>query len=192
MSEAAAPELSAAAHHPADPRRTRFRIVYDANYHRILGFALRRTANREDAEDVVAETFLTAWRRLDQIPAGDEARLWLYGVARNALANHRRGERRRVRLTSVLHAESVVPSLRAPDADHEVARTAAAFARLDDGHRELLALAAWEGLDAGEIATVLGCSRNAARIRLHRARRRLARELEEGQRETAVRMKEAR
>jgi RNA polymerase sigma factor (sigma-70 family) len=178
MSEAAAPELSATAYHPADPRRARFRAVYDANYHRILGFALRRTANREDAEDVVAETFLTAWRRLDQIPVGDEARLWLYGVARNALANHRRGERRRVRLTSVLHAESFLPSLRAPDADHEVAGMAAAFARLDDGHRELLALAAWEGLDAGEIATVLGCSRNAARIRLHRARRRLARELE--------------
>jgi RNA polymerase sigma-70 factor (ECF subfamily) len=54
---------------------------------------------------------------------------------------------------------------------------AAAFARLKGGDRELLALAVWEELDAGEIATVLGCSRNAARIRLHRARRRLTSEL---------------
>jgi RNA polymerase sigma factor (sigma-70 family) len=192
MSEAAAPELPAVASSPAADRRARFRVVYDANYHRILGFALRRTPSREDAEDVVAETFLTAWRRLDRIPAGDEARLWLYGVARNALANQRRGERRRVRLAGALHAESVRQASRATDADHEVARVAAAFARLSDDDRDVLTLAAWEGLDAGEIATVLGCSRNAARIRLHRARRRLARELEEGHRETAMRMKEAR
>jgi RNA polymerase sigma factor (sigma-70 family) len=193
MSEAAAPELSATAYHPADPRRARFRAVYDANYHRILGFALRRTANREDAEDVVAETFLTAWRRLDQIPVGDEARLWLYGVARNALANQRRGERRRVRLAGALHAESVRQASRATDADHEVARVAAAFARLSDDDREVLTLAAWEDLDAGEIATVIGRSRNAARIRLHRARRRLARELDEVPADgTAMRIKEAR
>src|SRR5215218_9123212 len=101
----AAPDLSAAVSRPADHRRAWFRAVYDANYHRVLGFVLRRTANREDAEDVVAETFLTAWRRLDQIPAGVGARLWLYGVARNALANHHRGERRRGRLRGRLHAE---------------------------------------------------------------------------------------
>jgi RNA polymerase sigma-70 factor, ECF subfamily len=193
MSEAAAPELSAVQSRPADGRQARFRVVYDANYHRVLGYALRRTPSREDAEDVVAETFLTAWRRLEQIPAGGDARLWLYGVARRALANQQRGERRRVRLAGALHAESVLQASRATDADHEVARVAAAFARLDDGHREVLALAAWEGLDAGEIATVLGCSRNAARIRLHRARRRLAQELDEVPTEgNAMRTKEAR
>lgn len=193
MSEAAEPELSAAVSRPADHQRAWFRAVYDANYHRVLGFALRRTANREDAEDVVAETFLTAWRRLEQVPAGGEARLWLYGVARRALANQQRGERRRVRLTGVLHAESVLHASRPTEADHEVARVAAAFARLGAHDREVLTLAAWEGLNAGEIATVLGCSRNAARIRLHRARRRLARELDgvpTGG--TAMRMKEAR
>src|SRR5918999_3175285 len=103
MSETDAARTSKAADNKSH-RRTRFRTVYEANYHRVLGFVLRRTANREDAEDVVAETFLTAWRRLEQMPAGGEARLWLYGVARRALANQQRGERRRVRLTGVLHA----------------------------------------------------------------------------------------
>jgi RNA polymerase sigma factor (sigma-70 family) len=157
-------------------RRARFRAVYDANYHRVLGYVLRRTSSREDAEDVVAETFLTAWRRLEQVPDGSGARPWLYGVARNTLANQRRGERRRKRLTGWLRTEPTSPQT--VDAGSEVAWVAAAFARLRDCDREVLALAAWEGLDPGEIAVVLGCSRNAARIRLYRARRRLARELQ--------------
>jgi RNA polymerase sigma factor (sigma-70 family) len=158
-------------------RRAQFRAVYDANYHRVLGYVLRRTATRDDAEDVVAETFLTAWRRLEQMPPAFGARPWLYGIARNVLANHGRSERRRGRLTDRLYGESV-PSSQETHADGDVAWVAAAFARLGDDDRELLALAAWEGLDAGEIAAVVGCSRNAARIRLHRARRRLARELQ--------------
>lgn len=157
-----------------DPER--FRALYEANYRPILGYALRRTG-AADAADVVAETFLTAWRRLADVPEGDAARLWLYGTARRALANHRRSERRRERLAGRLHE--------APRVDSEPAeppagggRVAEAFARLRPQDRELLALAAWESLDAGEIAAVLGCSRNAARIRLHRARRRFASELE--------------
>jgi len=158
-------------------RRARFRAVYHANYHRVLGYLLRRTGRREDAEDVVAETFLTAWRRLEDMPPGPAARPWLYGIARNVLANHRRGERRRGRLAGLLHAESVLPS-HPVDTDSDVAWAAAAFARLGEDDRELLRLAAWEGLDPGEIGAVLGCSRNAARVRLHRARRRLAQEVE--------------
>jgi RNA polymerase sigma factor (sigma-70 family) len=160
-------------------RRARFRAVYDVNYHRVLGYALRRTASREDAEDAVAETFLTAWRRLEEIPHGSDARPWLYGVARNALANQRRGERRRGRLSGRLHAQPASTAWNRADANDELASVAAAFAQLREEDRELLALAAWEELDPGEIATVLGCSRNAARIRLHRARRRLARRLQE-------------
>ncbi len=159
-------------------RRARFRAVYDANYHRVLGYALRRTPTREDAEDVVAETFLTAWRRLEQVPLGGEARPWLYGVARNALANQCRGDRRRGRLWGRLHAEPTSAAWQRADPDEELASVAAAFARLREDDRELLALVAWEELNPGEVARVLGCSRNAVRIRLHRARRRLARELQ--------------
>ena len=65
-----------------EDRRRRFEDIYTANCTPILGYALRRTGSGDDAADIVAETFLTAWRRLDDVPPGDEARLWLYGVAR--------------------------------------------------------------------------------------------------------------
>jgi RNA polymerase sigma-70 factor (ECF subfamily) len=161
----------------ASGRHARFRTIYHANYHVVLGYALRRTASRDDAEDVVADTFLAAWRRLERVPVGPEARLWLYGVARKALANQRRGAFRWERLSRRAHAELAL-SPPTSLADQEGDRVAAAFARLSDGERELLALVAWEGLDPGEIAAVLGCSRNAARIRLHRARRRFVRALQ--------------
>jgi RNA polymerase sigma factor (sigma-70 family) len=134
---------------------------------------LRRTDNPDDAADVIAETFLTAWRRLDAVPPGDEARLWLYGVARRVLANYRRGERRRAVLADRLRAE-LSASYRPAQYTGELAEFAAAFRSLAEADREVLALVGWEGLDRGQAAAALGCSRNALRIRLHRARRRLA------------------
>jgi RNA polymerase sigma factor (sigma-70 family) len=159
----------------AAARRERFQALYEENYHRVLGYAQRRVA-RDDASDVVAETFLVAWRRLDQVPEGDAARLWLYGAARRVLWNQQRAVRRRDRLSRRLRAEGVTR----PDEDpsgSSLTPVAVAFGSLRRGDRELLSLVAWEGLDPGEIAEVLGCSRNAARIRLHRARRRFACEL---------------
>lgn len=158
-------------------RQVRFEAVYAANHMSILGYALRRTASPDDAADVLAETFLTAWRRLDELPSGDEARLWLYGVARRVLANFHRGERRRSALAERLRAElsySYVP----PELTGETARLAGALGKLPEQDRELLTLAAWEGLDYGQIAVVFACSRNAVRIRLHRARQKLAKELD--------------
>jgi RNA polymerase sigma-70 factor (ECF subfamily) len=149
-----------------DERRARFRALYEENYERILGYALRR-ASHADAPDIVAETFTVAWRRLARVPDGDEARLWLYGTARRVLANHERAARRRARLHRRLADE---PS--AVTADPSQGTAAAAFARLRLDDRELLAFVAWEGLDARELARVIGCSTNAARIRLHRARKR--------------------
>ena len=157
-------------------RQARFEALYAANHAAIFGYALRRTASPDDAADILAETFLTAWRRLDELPPGDDAKMWLYGVARRVLANYHRGERRRSALADRLHAElasSYVP----PQFDGESAKIAEAMRRLPQQQQELLALNAWEGLDYGEIATVLGCSRNAVRIRLHRARIRLGAEL---------------
>jgi RNA polymerase sigma factor (sigma-70 family) len=158
-------------------RRHRFEELYEAHWAPVLGYALRRTDNTDDAADVTAETFLTTWRRLDEVPAGDEARLWLYGTARRVLANHRRGQRRRLALADRLRGELAL-TYRPPDYTGGVAEIAAAFRRMPQPDQELLALAGWEGLDAGQIAAVVGCSRNAARIRLHRARRRLAAEIE--------------
>lgn len=156
-------------------RQRRFAVLYRASYTRILGYALRRTRSSEDAADVVAETFLIAWRRLDEVPAGLEGRLWLYGVARRVLANHLRSERRRSRLGERLREElsSFVPTTR-PVAVDVLAVVDEALHRLRDEDREILRLVVWEELSHEEVGKVLGCSANAAKIRLHRARRRLA------------------
>jgi len=156
-------------------RHERFTAIYQANYHRLLGYALRRTSE-DAAADVVAEVFLIAWRRLEDVPDEDAARLWLYGAARRVVANQERSRRRRERLSDRIRREwtaEVEPPATGPNADP----AAAAFERLRRDERELLALVAWEGLDAGEVAQVCGCSRNAARIRLYRARRHFTREL---------------
>jgi RNA polymerase sigma-70 factor, ECF subfamily len=165
---------------PENARSDRLRIIYEANYVAILGYALRRVP-RDDAADVVAETFSVAWRRLDEVPEGDEARLWLYGTARRVLANQARARRRRERLTDRLRDEARDQVSPDPSEMHASGAIAAAFERLSGEDRELLGLVAWEGLEASEVARVLGCSRNAVRIRLHRARLRLARELDRGE-----------
>lgn len=163
---------------PEEALRRRFGEIYDANHAALAAYALRRCDTPEDAADVVAETFAVAWRRIRQVPAGRDATLWLFGAARKVLANHRRGERRRARLSRRLSAEPprAATAIEQRAGDLDLAR--AALARLPEQQRELLGLVAWEGLSSGELAAVLGCSENAAKIRLHRARRALQQELE--------------
>ncbi|MFB9832628.1 RNA polymerase sigma factor [Actinoallomurus acaciae] len=162
---------------PPDERRRTFEQVYAACHDPVVAYVLRRADSAHDAADVVAETFLTAWRRLEDMPRGDAARPWLYGIARRVLANHYRGVRRRSALSERLGAE-LAASYRPAEYDEDLTEVAAAFRALSDDDRELLSLVGWENLDPGQIATALGCSRNAARIRLHRARKRFARELQ--------------
>ncbi|MFI9593496.1 RNA polymerase sigma factor [Nonomuraea sp. NPDC052265] len=159
---------------PPDPRR-RFEELYTEHYEAVSGYVRRRTDDPHDVADVIAETFTTAWRRLGDVPAGDHARLWLYGVARRTLANQRRGESRRAALTTRLRTELEEWTDPLVEAAPETAR--AAFMRLSADDREVLSLVAWEGLGNAELAQVLGCSRLAVRQRLHRARKRLATEL---------------
>ncbi|MFB4270906.1 RNA polymerase sigma factor [Nonomuraea sp. GTA35] len=157
--------------------RSRFEAVYRRTHEQILGYAVRRCSSPEDAADVVAETYVIAWRRMSELPEGEAGKLWLYGVARRVLANHRRSERRRLTRHTELTAE-IEHLYTAPSPHHERDGVEEAMDMLADSDRELLALTLWEGLDPGEIATVLNCSRNAARIRLHRARKRFAKALE--------------
>lgn len=152
--------------------RQRFRRIYQANYDAVLAYALRRAASPEDAADVVSETFLTAWRRIDVVPDGSDARLWLYGAARRLVANQARSALRRRRLSERLGREQITTPL--TSATPELGTAAAAFAALSEEDRDLLGLVAWEGLSHREVAAVLGCSVNAAKLRVHRARRRLA------------------
>jgi RNA polymerase sigma-70 factor, ECF subfamily len=121
-------------------RRARFERIYAAGYEPVMAFALRRTATPEDAADVVAETFLTAWRRLDRLPDPPESRLWLYATARRVLANQRRGQRRSLRLVAKLRGAVPDPPGGA-SGDRDTSLIAAAFGRLRPADREVLTLA---------------------------------------------------
>ncbi|MFI2362770.1 RNA polymerase sigma factor [Promicromonospora sp. NPDC019610] len=159
---------------PPPDREARFTALFESTHRALLAYAVRRVAEPADAADVVAETFLVAWRRIDDVPGGADARPWMFGVARRVLANARRGDRRRLALADRLraHLADVVDAPSGPGTDVE-----RALARLSGDDQELLRLVAWEGLGREEIAVVLGISRTAVRVRLHRARRRLADEL---------------
>jgi RNA polymerase sigma-70 factor (ECF subfamily) len=151
----------------------RFADLYERHARRLLAFGQRRLGNRSDAEEMVAETFVVCWRRLDDVPEGDGALPWLYGVAGRVVANQRRSQRRRGRLVERLELHARSAGGAAP-ADHAVLEEALDALRPDD--RRVLLLAAWEGLGPSDLALALRCTPNAAAIRLHRARRRLAAE----------------
>ena len=126
------------------------------------------------AEDVVAEVFSIAWRKFSDAPAGEDALPWLYRIAFLTASNQRRrlGVRRRFEGTSspVPHAHDVVDDVVARD---ELRGVLEGLDRLRPQDQEILRLAAWEGLETSEIASVLGIKPDAAAQRLHRARKRL-------------------
>jgi RNA polymerase sigma factor (sigma-70 family) len=162
-----------------DAEALRFRALFEAEARGVLGYALRRVEEREDAADVVAETFSVAWRRIEDVPAEPEARLWLYGVARRVLANQRRGALRRERLADRLREQLLVTvQLGAGPDDDRACVVRQALARLPEQDREVLLLATWEGLTPKEIGAVIGVPGATARTRLHRARGRLRAELD--------------
>ncbi len=156
-----------------------FRRIYDEHHAAILAYCLRR-ARLEDAKDATAEVFLIAWRRLDDVPSGDGALPWLYGTARNVLANQRRGTFRLTRLIGRLQQERPT-RLEPPEAvvvrrerDEHVLE---ALGRLRPQDQEVIRLSTWEELPQTTIGRLLGCSDRAVTMRLHRALRRLRREL---------------
>lgn len=154
----------------------RFRHLYDGNLDPLRRYCFRRLP-ADQVDDAVAEVFLVAWRRMSDVPDGDEARLWLYGIARNVVRNQRRSNRRQLRLASkVRRTDTQV----APDPGVEVVRradyqeTLDCLATLREGDQEVLRLAAWEELKPAEIGDVLGVAPHAVSARLSRARDRLA------------------
>jgi RNA polymerase sigma-70 factor (ECF subfamily) len=141
----------------------------------VMSYALRRGVDRSDAEDVVVETFLICWRRLDDVP--NPPLPWLLGVARRVIANQRRAKGRRL----ALHKKVAMSLLRIPTAasdppsDSHVLREALSSLREED--RDVLALVAWHGLTHEAAATVMGCTRNALTKRYLRARHNLRAQL---------------
>jgi RNA polymerase sigma-70 factor (ECF subfamily) len=151
----------------------RFRALFESELVAIVGYAARRLDDPTDAADVAADVFVIAWRRIRDVPPGPEARLWLYGVARNVLSNHTRSARRRIRLVDRLrHELHVLPAASTP-APGDVIALRQALSELREDDRELLLLATWEGLSPSQIASVLQVPPGTVRSRLHRARKAL-------------------
>lgn len=156
----------------------RFGELYHQCFADVLAYCLRRSPSA-DGYDAANEVFAIAWRKIDDVPLGDAARPWLFVVARRVVHRRWRGVRRFRRLAERVAAVRY-DDLPGPEA--EVVRHAEyeavleAASRLSRNDREVLSLAAWEGLAHREIAEVLGCSIAAVDQRLHRAKKRLAKE----------------
>ena len=147
-------------------REERFDVLWRENAPAVLRYA-RRRVDPDDVEDVLAETFVVAWRRLDDVPPFPLP--WLLGVARGTAANLRRSRTRRQALRARAADDARSGSAHDPDLEPVMA----ALETLPPADRELLTLLAWDGLTRGEAAESLGCSRGALAVRLHRARKRL-------------------
>jgi RNA polymerase sigma-70 factor (ECF subfamily) len=153
-----------------EARRRQFSDLFDAWYTKILAYARRRLPS-DIAEDAVAETFLTAWKTLDNLE-GDPL-LWLYGIARRCIFNQRRTIERAGRLHIRLSIDQEMTTVDHGEIMGWEDPFVAALAQLREPEREVLRLVAWEHLSAPQAAAVLGCSPTAFKVRLHRARHHL-------------------
>ncbi len=164
------------------PSSSRFDLLYKAYAEAIRGYCLRRLGV-EDAGDATADVFVVVWQRLADCPEGDEARPWIYGIARNVVSNRRRANERSVVL---LRAVRSIQPRDHPGPESLVVRRAeyreldTALAKLPARYREALILSEWDGLDRETIAHIEGVSRAAIDQRISRAYRKLARLMEPG------------
>jgi RNA polymerase sigma factor (sigma-70 family) len=155
-----------------DVDRDYFESLYRRHYAAIMRFAARRT-DEQSARDVTAETFLAAWRRLDAVPRDNEL-AWLYATVRNMLRHELRGQTRRSRLDERLQSQPLRSDRDVADGVIDSLHAQRLLDALPPKDREALQLVEWEQLDIGTAAQVVGCSAATFRVRLHRARRRLA------------------
>ena len=153
------------------PRPDRFEQIAEEVFEPLQRY-LRRRASPQDAEDLLSEVLTTVWRRIDDAPP-DRALPWSYGIARRALANHRRSSRRRLRLVERLVSEPPTHHSDVAD-DQPDPKVGRALRTLPHADQEILRLWAWEQLEPREIAVVLGMTPNAASLRLSRGKRKLA------------------
>jgi RNA polymerase sigma factor (sigma-70 family) len=156
-----------------DPER--FAVLFDRHAPHIHRYLARR-AGREVADDLVAETFLTAFAKRDRYDLGySDARPWLYGIATNLVGQQRRDEARQYRIRQGAVAEPEVPDhadrvAAGVTAEAMRALLDAALAALPAGDRDVLLLIAWEQLTYQEVSRALAIPAGTVRSRLHRAR----------------------
>jgi RNA polymerase sigma factor (sigma-70 family) len=153
----------------------RFAVLFDRHAPHIHRYLARR-AGRQIADDLVAETFLTAFAKRDRYDLRHaNARPWLYGIATNLVGQHRRDEARQYRITQAAGAEPDVPGHAeqvAADVTAQAMRTLlnTALTALPTGDRDVLLLIAWEQLTYQEVSLALAIPVGTVRSRLHRAR----------------------
>ena len=156
----------------------RFERLYDRHHARVAAYC-RRRVRADQVDDLVAETFMVAWRRIDDVPDGEGGLPWLYRVAYRAVGHHWRSGTRRRRLDNKLVAvpdlSTSTPEDRVVDAE-QTRRVLAAASRLNSRDAEILRLLSWEHLSRTEIAEVLNIAPNAVNQRVHRARTNLTKE----------------
>jgi len=154
---------------------TQFADLYSRYYRQVYAYCHRRTTS-EHAEDAVAETFLVAWRRINELPQGDQALAWLYRVAYRTLGHQWRGLSRRGRLNKKLSSVGV-ETVNPPEDDFlvrsERSQVREATSRLKPAEIEVLRLAIWEELPQQDIAIALDLNIDAVRQRLSRAKKHL-------------------
>lgn len=158
----------------------RFDALYRAHADAIHSYCLRRLGARE-AFDAAADVFVVVWQKIDTCPAGDEAKLWIYGIARNVVANRRRKATRWRTLVERTAHHATEAAVQGPEPvvvrRSEYEQLEAALNRLPDKYREVLILSEWDGLDRESIAALDGVTRNAIDKRISRAYEKLARQL---------------
>lgn len=161
-------------------RDVTFSSLYREHHPRVLAYFLRRF-DRDAAIDCAADVFSVAWRRFEDIPDGEEAIRWIYGICRNVWRNQERSHRRLGRLRARLALQPLERPVQ-PDAvavrRSEEQLVITALSRLRPQDREILRLATWEELPHADIAEILGCSRHAVDQRVQRATARLRREFD--------------
>jgi RNA polymerase sigma-70 factor, ECF subfamily len=151
-----------------------FSELYRRTHVDLLAFLLRRCSSAEDAADCLAETYLVAWKKRDQMPSGAETRPWLFGVARNVIRRGHELRGRTAAAASALAAEversatvCPAPDVAEPDPVTEAIR------ELPELDREIITMLIWDDLAPREVAAVLGLTANVVRVRAHRARAKL-------------------
>ncbi|MFS0729976.1 RNA polymerase sigma factor [Curtobacterium sp. 1P10AnD] len=131
---------------------------------------LRRRTDADEAPDLLGETFVVAWRRVDDLPDDAEGtRMWLFGIARVVVLNHARGVRRRWALADRLRGHAALMPATAPPADEHTA-VRDAVARLEPDMAELVRLVHWDGFTIADAARVIGVPASTARSRYQRAK----------------------
>jgi RNA polymerase sigma factor (sigma-70 family) len=161
-----------------DERLASVRGMYVAHAAALHAYASRRLG-RDEAADVVAETFRRAIEYADRFdPSLGSERAWLFGIATNVMRRHRRTELRRLaalarRQPSEPGIDPLLVAGPRVDAGRELSRVLDAVAALDLADYELLVLVAWERLPINDVAAVLSIPSGTVRSRLHRVRQRL-------------------